>query len=124
MISQCGIIKKKERGKDKLLLIVLYEQQFFEDIINLFVESGIRGATVLESSGIKNQMMSIPLFSSFLNFLGEQSDTSKTIMAIIPEAQINSLISGIEELMGDLDNHTGIMITCMDVDFVKGSLEI
>ncbi len=116
--------KKEDLGKDKLLLIVLYENKFFEDIINLFLERGIRGATVLESTGIKNQLTNIPLFSSFLNFLGEHSDVSKTIFTVIKESDVPEIVESIEEIMGDLDSHSGAFVTALDISFMKGSLEV
>ena len=68
-----GLIKKEmEKNKpqnEKLLMIVLYEKRYFEDIINLFIEKGIRGASVLESNGIHNMLSQAPLFSDFISFL-------------------------------------------------------
>jgi PTS system nitrogen regulatory IIA component len=116
--------KPVEQGKDKLLLIVLYENKFFEDIVNIFLERGISGATVLESSGIKNQISNIPLFSSFLNFLGEQSDSSKTILTRVKENDVPEIVESIEEIMGDLDSHSGAFVASLDISFMKGSLEI
>lgn len=116
--------KQGEQGRDKLMLIVLYEQKFFEDIINIFLERGIRGATVLESTGIKNQLSNIPLFSSFLNFLGEQSDASKTILTLVKENDVPGIVESIEEIMGDLDSHSGAFVAALDISFMKGSLEV
>jgi PTS system nitrogen regulatory IIA component len=117
-------IRKREKGKEKLLMIILYENQFLEDIIQLFVHRGIPGASVMDSSGIKDQMSRIPLFSSFLNFLGEQSDTSKTIITIVQEDEVSEIVHEIEEIMGDLDTHRGAMVMALDIFFSKGSMEV
>ena len=114
----------KEGEKSKLLMLVLYEKRFLDDILELFLERGIRGVNILESTGIKDQLSTIPLFSDFLNFLGERSDVSKTIMAVIPEKEVPELVQGIEEIMGDLDKHTGAMMMVLDLFFMKGSMEI
>ena len=113
-------IKEKNAGKKKLLMIILYENRYFEDIINLFLEKGIQGANVLESSGIKDILSSIPLFSDFLNFLGERSHISKTIMTVVNESEIPGIVEGIEEIMGDLDKHTGAAIIALDIFLMKG----
>ncbi len=123
-ISPRSLPKTPDKGKQKLLIIVLHEQQFFEDIINLFVEMGIRGANILESSGIRHQLRSIPLFSDFLNFLGEQSEVARTIMVTLPEERLTALVEGVEEITGDLDRHTGGSIMVLDLDFCRGSLEL
>lgn len=114
----------EEKGKSKLLIIVLYEKRFMEDILEIFLERGIRGVNVMESTGIKDQLSNIPLFSSFMDFLGERSDVGKTIMAVVPEEEVRSIIEEIEEITGNLDTHTGAMVIALDLYFKKGSLEI
>jgi len=121
-VSAKGIVKKDENSK--LLMIVLYEKRFLDDILELFLERGIRGVNVMESTGIKDQLSTIPLFSDFLNFLGERSDVSKTIMTVVPESEVQEIAHGIEEIMGDFDKHTGAMVMALDLFFVKGSMEI
>ena len=112
-----------KKGAMKLLVLVLTETRLFEDVIQLFIERGVRGVTVLDSGGIRQQLRTIPLFSSFLDFLGEHSDVSKTLMAVLPEEEIKVLVSGVEALTGDLDNHTGAMVMALDLSFFKGSME-
>jgi len=114
----------KEDKKNKLLMVILYEKRYLDDILELFLERGIRGVNILESTGIKDQLSSIPLFSDFLNFLGERSDVSKTIMTVVPEKEVSEIAQGIEEIIGDLDKHTGAMIMALDLFFMKGSMEI
>jgi hypothetical protein len=105
-------------------MIVLYEKRFLDDILELFLERGIRGVNVMESTGIKDQLSTIPLFSDFLNFLGERSDVSKTIMTVVPESEVREIVQGIEDIMGDFDKHTGAMVMALDLFFIKGSMEI
>ena len=114
----------KRKEKNKLLIIILYENRYFDDIIELFIEMGIEGANVIESTGINNLLTNIPLFSDFLNFLGERSDVSKTIMTLVHESEISGLVEGIEDIIGDLDKHSGAMVMALDVPFMKGTLKI
>ncbi|MFC1529042.1 PTS sugar transporter subunit IIA [Candidatus Latescibacterota bacterium] len=116
--------EKKRKEKNKLFIIILYEYRYFDDIIELFIEKGVEGANVIESAGIRNLLSNIPLFSDFLNFLGERSDVSKTIMTLVHESEISGLVEGIEEIIGDLDKHSGAMVMALDVSFMKGTLEI
>ena len=115
---------KKPRGKLKLFTVVLFEQQYMDDISQLFLERGIRGATVSDSSGVKDVLTRVPLFAGFLDFLGERRGASKTISTIVEESDIRDLVEGIEGILGDLDTHTGAFVYTTDVDFVKGSLEV
>lgn len=111
-------------GKRKLLFIILYEMKFLEDILDILLEHGIRGATVIESRGLKDDLSAIPLFSNFFNFLGDTSDESKTIMVIVRESQIHFIINEIEEIMGDLDAHSGAMVLAVDTFLIKGTMEL
>jgi PTS system nitrogen regulatory IIA component len=115
---------KKPQGKLKLFTIVLFELEYMDDISQLFLERGIRGAAVTESSGVKDVLTRVPLFADFLDFLGERRGASKTISTIVEEGEIPALVEGIEEILGDLDTHTGAFVYATDVDFVKGSLEV
>ena len=112
------------KGKDKLLMIILYEMRFLEDILDIFLERGIRGASVVESTGIRDDLSNIPLFSNFFNFLGEKSDHSKTIMTIIKESEVQGIVAELEDRMGDLDTHTGATVMALDISFIKGTLEL
>jgi mannitol/fructose-specific phosphotransferase system IIA component (Ntr-type) len=117
------LTKKKEKGKNKLFFIILYERRFLDDIVQLFLERGIRGASVMDSVGISDVLSKVPLFGDFLNFLGEHRGTSKTIMTIVQENDIQPLLEGIEEIMGDLDTHSGALVFTLDISFIKGSIE-
>jgi len=116
--------KETKKGKDKLFIIALYEHRYFEDIINLFLEREIKGAAVFDIRGMRNILSGIPLFSDFIDFLRERSDIGQTIMAIVHEDEIPTLVRDIEEILGDLDTHTGAMICALDIFFTKGTLEV
>jgi len=123
-LQNSGLAPVKERkGKLKLFTIVLFEKQHMDDISQLFLERGIRGASVTDSSGVQDVLSRVPLFANFLDFLGERRATSKTISTIVEESEIPALVEGIEEIIGDLDTHTGAYLYAVDVDFLKGSLE-
>jgi nitrogen PTS system EIIA component len=111
-------------GKDKLLLIILYDQEFLEDILGILVERGIRGATIMESRGMRDDLSNIPLFSNFFNFLGDTSDASRTILTTVKESDVASIIEEVEVRMGDLDSHTGAVVLALDVFSMKGSMQM
>ena len=115
---------KKPHGKMKLFTIVLFEQKHMDDISQLFLERGVRGALVTDSSGVRDVLTRVPLFADFLDFLGERRGASKTISTVVEESEIPALVEGIEEILGDLDTHTGAFIYTTAVDFIKGSLEV
>ena len=111
-------------GKHKLLIIVLYDLRFLDDVVTLFLEHGIQGATITESTGIKNILTNVPLFGDFLNFLGDRSEASRTIMAVVAERDLLPLVAELEQVTGDLDTHSGAAVMAVDIFFTKGSLEL
>jgi mannitol/fructose-specific phosphotransferase system IIA component (Ntr-type) len=112
----------QKQEKQKLFLMVLNELRFFDDILEIFLGKGITGVNVIDSSGAKNQLSDIPLFADFLNFLGERTDNRKTIMAVLPASEIVEITKNIEEVMGDLDKHSGALIMALDIPYIKGTL--
>jgi len=104
-------------------MIVLYEQKYLEDIMELFLELGVKGSTVIDSQGMGGILTKVPLFADFINFLGENKNYSKTIFAIIRESELHTIIRGVEDLLGDLDKRGGASIIALDVHFVKGTME-
>ena len=108
----------------KLLIIVLYELRYLEDVVTLFLEHGVQGASITESTGLKDILTNVPLFGDFLNFLGERNEGSRTIMALVPERELRPLVAGLEQIVGDLDTHSGAAVLALDLLFSKGSLEV
>lgn len=114
----------QQQEAQKLLQVILYEETFFYDLLEFYIEEGIDGATVLESSGMGQYISNIPLFASFIGFMNEDKNRSRTIMAMVPESRVNALVEGIERITGDLDKKQGAMILVLDVAFSKGTMKM
>ena len=113
---------KKSKRLDKLLIINMKEEKYFDDIMNLIIEKEIANAIITDSLGVESYMTESPLFSGFLNFLAKRSGVCKTIMGTVNNKEIEPLIEEIENIMGDLDNHTGIQIMALDIAFSRGAI--
>lgn len=116
--------QKSEKRKMKLLFIILYLDEFLYDILEYFIQEGIEGATILESSGMGEYISNVPLFADFIGFMSEKKNRSKTIMTLVPEDKVNDVISGVEEITGDLDKKQGAMILTTDITAYKGSMKM
>ncbi len=110
--------------KMKLCVVILYIEEFLYDILEYFLQEGIDGATVLESSGMGAYISSMPLFAGFIGFLQERKDHSKTILALVPEAKAAQIVAGIEQITGDLDTQQGATVIYWDVSYYKGSMKM
>ncbi|NCC51835.1 MAG: PTS sugar transporter subunit IIA [Spartobacteria bacterium] len=109
--------------KKKLLMLVLQDEDTVTDVMELFVEMGIRGASVLESQAMGKVLTTVPLFASFINFLGSEDEYQRIIFSIVHEDQVARVIDSIEEITGDMDTHTGAMALVLDIAMMKGSLQ-
>ncbi len=117
------IVKKKEIKKQKLLVVILYESYYLDDILEYFIEIGITGSTVIDSVGMGGILTKVPLFASFIDFLGSNKNYSKTILSVIDEDALKTVVEGIEDILGDLEKRSGAMIFTLDITFAKGSME-
>lgn len=116
--------QKAEARKQKLVFINLYDEDDIYGVLEVLIENGIEGATVFESSGMGRYISNVPLFADFIGFLRENKHSSKTIMTVVPEDLIEPLLSGIEDVTGNMDTTQGAMFLVMDVSFAKGSMGI
>ncbi len=108
----------------KLLFVTVYVEQFMYDILELLLEFGVDGATILESSGMSRYISNVPLFAEFIGFMNESKNTSKTILALVPERHVNAIVERIEQVTGDLDKREGAIVLALDVSFFKGTMKM
>jgi PTS system nitrogen regulatory IIA component len=113
----------KEAKDLKLLMLVLQDEEYLNDVMELFVEMGIKGVSVIESNGMGKILTSVPLFASFINFLGGAEGYHRTIFTIVPAQQLSRIVSAVEEITGDMDKRTGALALALDISMIKGSLQ-
>lgn len=121
---------QEERSADsgtrvmKLVMINLYVEEYLYRILELFIEEGIEGATIMESAGMGQYISNVPLFADFIGFMNESKRHSKTIFAMVPEEHVDDLIDGIEDITGDLDKKQGAVILVLDIAAYRGSMKM
>ena len=116
--------KSSNNQKMKMMIIILYLEEMLYDILQFLIENEIEGATIIESSGMGSYISNIPLFASFLGFMKEDRNKSKTIISLIPADMEEPLIAGIEKITGDLNKKQGAMIMTFDISLYKGTMEM
>lgn len=113
---------KKDTTKNKLVIINIRENRYFDQVLHHLLEDKISDAVVLNSMSVENFLADSPLFSGFLNFLAERGGTCKTIMVAVHNDQLPKLTEEIESITGDLNTHTGVQIIAFDISFIKGAI--
>jgi PTS system nitrogen regulatory IIA component len=119
-----GTGERKEQRKMQLLLVNLYEEELLYAGLEIFIEEGIEGATILESAGMGQYISNVPLFADFIGFMRQNKNQSKTILALVPDEHVHEIINRIEDTTGDLDKKQGAMVMVLDVPFFKGTMQM
>ena len=116
--------EKKEQRKMQMLLLNLYDEDLLYPILEVFIEEGIEGATILDSAGMGRYISNVPLFADFIGFMRQNKNQSKTILTLVAEENLHGLVSHIEDVTGDLDKKQGAMIMVLDIAFMKGTMKM
>jgi nitrogen regulatory protein P-II 1 len=106
----------------KLLVFVLNNEEFLEEVLEAYIEAGVTGATILDSEGMGRFLTyEVPLFAGFKKFMKGNKPYNKTIISVVRNQDtIDRLKKLVDDIVGDLDNPgTGIMFT-LPVDWASG----
>ena len=104
-----------------LLILVLNKEEHLEEILEVFLELDVHGATIIDSIGMGRILAhDIPIFAGFRNLMQESRPGNKTIFTVVDENKIPRIVQGIEQICGTLDEPgAGILVT-IPVGTVKG----
>lgn len=116
--------EKREQRTMQLLVLNLYEDDLLYAVLEIFIEEGIEGATIMESAGMGQYISNVPLFADFIGFMRENKHQSRTILALVPQEHVQEIIRRIEDITGDLDKKQGAMIMVLDVPYFKGTMQM
>jgi nitrogen regulatory protein P-II 1 len=106
----------------ELLVCVLNNPRKLDDLLQLLLELGITGATVIQSAGMGSTLLKdVPLLAGFKEVLGGGGGPNQTVFSVIDSTEKrDEVVAAIEKLCGDLENpSTGIVFT-LPVTFAKG----
>lgn len=107
--------KEPARGvsNKELLIIVMYQEEYVEDILSILLSFNVTKATILDGVGIgKAISFGVPLFNSFRDIMQEDQPTNKTILAIVDNDVIALISRQIESICGELDlKEKGMLVT-------------
>ncbi len=104
-----------------LLILVLNKEEHLEEVLEVFLELDIHGATIIDSIGMGRILAhDIPIFAGFRNLMQESRPGNKTIFTVIDEKKIPRVVQGVEQICGSLDKPgAGILVT-IPVGIAKG----
>lgn len=105
----------------KLVVIILNQEEYLDELLEGFLEIDVRGATVIDSIGMGQIIANdIPVFGGLRSLMNGTRPYNKTIFTVVQADQVQSVVNLFEHVCGTLDNPgTGLIFT-LPVDFVKG----
>jgi hypothetical protein len=97
-----------------MLIMVLDDSEHLNDILQAWVNAGVPGVTILESTGVNRVLprdYAGPMFAGFSQFFGTGRVGHNTIFAIIDSLELaEAAVKATEGVLGDLNQpHTGII---------------
>jgi len=112
----------------RVLVLILNKVDCLEDILEGFIDVGIKGATIIDSMGMarvlgEDRLNNIPIFASMRMIINESYPYNKTIFVVLKNEQVPLVIDVIRSKVGDLNKRgVGILFT-IPVDYVEGIAE-
>jgi hypothetical protein len=111
----------------QLIYLVVDDPLKVDEVVQLWIDKGVSGLTILDSSGWARRMGKrnladdVPLFPSIRGLMRGQERTNRTLFSVVPDGwDIEDLIEATEEVLGPLDDpDTGILFV-VPVSVVKG----
>ena len=105
----------------KLLILILNKVEKLEEVLEGFLEIGITGATVIESSGMGRILSEeVPIFRGLRFMFAGEKPHNKTILSVIKDEKEKPIIKLLKKISGSLNEPgTGIILT-LPIDKVEG----
>ena len=110
-----------------LIVAVLTEAQLCHDVIHVWEEVGVTGATILESVGMRQLMQAhshrddLPLFPSIRKLMEGEEFHHRTLFSVVPDDfDVDELIRRTEQLVGDFIQSDNGFIFVVPVSKVRG----
>jgi hypothetical protein len=109
----------------KLMFFVMNNVDHLDPFIFRLKESGIKGATILHSTGMgrmlaENDDLGFDLFGSLRTVLNGPHTESRVLMMALEDSQVEIVEKIIDEIVGDLSKpNTGILFT-LPIEQVRG----
>ena len=108
-----------------LLIFILNDHEKLDAILTELEKSGIRGATVIDSTGMAKVLHHDEEEVAFLGTLRSLLNPttrakSNTILMVLEKEMIHTAVEAIERIVGDLNQENVGVIFSIPVDFTKG----
>ena len=108
----------------ELLVCVVKDHHQVEEMLEGFLELGIRGATVLDGRGMGQILTTeIPIFAGFKSLFPGGTSGTYMILSVVNGEQVDEAIRLAEEICGSIDKAGAGFLFTVPVNRVQGLAE-
>lgn len=83
----------------KLLVIVLNDTGMLEDVLEGLIETGVSGATVVDSVGMGHIIEDVPLFAGMRSLFSSAKPRNNIIFSVIGDSQARESLDVLEKIL-------------------------
>lgn len=97
----------------ELLIIIIKQTQYLDDILTGFVDIGIHGATVIDCRGMGQILTAdVPIFAGLKDLMPGGNIGNYMIISVVESAQVEKAVELVTEVCGNLEEQgAGIAFT-------------
>ncbi len=108
----------------QLLILILKKVELMEELIKHLAESGVKGGTILDGTGMASELINmedLPMFGMLRLLLTDEEKTAcKVLLFVLKDEQVTKTRSAIKQVVGDFSEpNTGIMFS-VPITYVEG----
>ena len=104
-----------------MIMFVLDDIQFDDEILNSWSEIGITGATIIESSGLHRHLKKfIPMRYAFDAGLSEETGNLTFFAMVETENMVKACLEATEKIVGDLNKPNTGVFSAWPLSIIKG----
>lgn len=104
-----------------MIMFVLDDIKYEDDILNSWSEIGITGATIIESSGLHRHLKQIvPMRYSFDSCDSEEFGNLTFLVMVDSEKMVNTCLESVEKIVGDLNQPNTGVFAAWPLSTIKG----
>lgn len=108
----------------QLLVLILNKKECLEVLLDTLIEAGVKGATVLESTGMARIVGedTRSMFGSIRMLIDPDMESNRTILMAVNESLIEKVRFTVNEVLGGLDKPDTGVIFGLPITFFDGKV--
>jgi len=101
----------------KLAVVFLHKSEHLEELLSLFLEVGVTGATVLDAVGMGHIISeNIPIFAGLREAFVGSSPRNKVILIVTEDTLVNTIAEAVDEICNQEDSTASSFVVTLPVD--------